>query len=137
MHLAAPLYSSKIKQRATVELSMNKTTSTGQPTRQGGSQINFFSLPCCFVIKKRILSVMGGMGVGGGGGCFPQGLLGPLIFKKTKNISFYLLKISVEVLETGHIQLVSYKRYLECTLVQWRLSIQPQCTLVAEVPFFL
>ena len=33
------------------------------------------------------------------------------------------------------LQMISYKRYLECTLVQWRLSIYPKCRQVAEVPF--
>ena len=45
-----------------------------------------------------------------------------------------------DVLQTVHvvskmkkviIQLISYKRYLVCTLVQWRLSIYSQCTQVA------
>ena len=35
------------------------------------------------------------------------------------------------------IQLISYKRYLECTLIQWILSIYPQCTQVAEGTFFM
>ena len=35
------------------------------------------------------------------------------------------------------IQLISYKRYLEFTLVQWRLSIYPQCTQVAEGIFLM
>ena len=38
-----------------------------------------------------------------------------------------------------HIQLISYKRYLECTLVQWRLFIIPEGTgscgyLLNEIP---
>ena len=33
------------------------------------------------------------------------------------------------------VQLNSYKRYLKCTLIQWKLSIYNQCTQVAEVPF--
>ena len=35
------------------------------------------------------------------------------------------------------IQLISYIRYLECTLIQWRLSIYPYCTQVAEGTFFM
>ena len=35
------------------------------------------------------------------------------------------------------LQLISYKRYFEWTLVQWRLSIYPQCTQVAEGTFFM
>ena len=37
------------------------------------------------------------------------------------------------------LQLISYKRYLEYTLVQWRLStsINPLCTQVAEGTFFM
>ena len=35
------------------------------------------------------------------------------------------------------IQIISYKRYLKCTLVQWRLSIYPLCTQVAVGTFFM
>ena len=35
------------------------------------------------------------------------------------------------------LQLISYKRYLECTLVQWRLSIFPLRQQVAEGTFFM
>ena len=41
------------------------------------------------------------------------------------------------------VQLISYKRYLECTLIQWRLSIYPQvhyvCLLIVQwsLKFFL
>ena len=36
-----------------------------------------------------------------------------------------------------HIQLISNKRFLECTLIQSRLSIYPQCTQVAQGTFFM
>ena len=36
-----------------------------------------------------------------------------------------------------YIQLISYKRFLECTHIQWRLSIYPKCTQVAEGTFFM
>ena len=35
------------------------------------------------------------------------------------------------------IQLILYKRYMECTFIQWRLSIYHQCTQVAEGTFFM
>ena len=35
------------------------------------------------------------------------------------------------------IQLISYKRYFESTLVQWRLSIYPKCTQVVTDTFFM
>ena len=38
---------------------------------------------------------------------------------------------------TPKLQLISYKRYLECTLIQWRLSIYPWCTQVAAGTFFM
>ena len=34
-----------------------------------------------------------------------------------------------------YIQMISYKKYLECTLFQCRLYIYPKCTQVAKVPF--
>ena len=39
------------------------------------------------------------------------------------------------LLSAHHIQIISHKRYLECTLVQLRLSIYAWSTQVAEVPF--
>ena len=35
------------------------------------------------------------------------------------------------------LQMNSYKRYFEFTLVQWRLSIYPLCTQIAEGTFFM
>ena len=36
-----------------------------------------------------------------------------------------------------NVQVISYKRFLECTLIQWRLSIYPYCTQVADGTFFM
>ena len=50
--------------------------------------------------------------------------------------NFVLAKLSKQDSSlTNDIQMISYKRYFECTLVQWRLSIYPYFTQVAEVPF--
>ena len=46
-------------------------------------------------------------------------------------------KLEEKVNRPTIIQLISYKRFLECTLIQWRLSIYPQCTQVAEGTFFM
>ena len=46
-------------------------------------------------------------------------------------------KIITTTFECIKVQLISYKRYLECTNVQWRLSIYPKCTQVAESTFLM
>ena len=44
---------------------------------------------------------------------------------------------SVGIYETGYtkIQLIAYKRFLECTLIQWRLSNYPLSTQETEGTF--
>ena len=58
----------------------------------------------------------------------------PLIIRK------YLWFRRTYSVRKGHnkinVQLISYKWYMKCTLVQWRLSIYPQCTQVAEGTIF-
>ena len=56
------------------------------------------------------------------------------------NLFYFLCFFSTCVFQTiliFQIQLISYKRFLECTLIQWRLSIYPYCTQVAEATFFM
>ena len=84
----------------------------------------------------------------------PFFLLFPLIALQIKShhslpnapILFFLLHIPFFILYmvivTIHnmkilIQLISYKRYFECTHVPWRLSFYPQCTQIAEGTFFM
>ena len=61
---------------------------------------------------------------------YKETLNGVLIVKfKVKNCSFKST-LSFETpfkkcLLMQYVQLISYKRYLECTLIQWRLSMYP------------
>ena len=41
------------------------------------------------------------------------------------------------IMSTRLLQLISYKRFLECTLIKWRLSIYPLCTQVPDGTFFM
>ena len=56
-----------------------------------------------------------------------------LKFKRIWSFYFNIIRnYSKEIL---HLQLISYKRYLECTLVQWWLSIYPWGHRQLGVPF--
>ena len=66
--------------------------------------------------------------------------------QKKKKEEKHLICIAINCVSRNHtkfcnyvnIQLISYKWFLECTLIQWRLYgyIYPQCTQVAEGTFF-
>ena len=69
-----------------------------------------------------------------------------VLYAKEKKEEKHLICIAINCVSRNHtkfcnyanIQLISYKWFLECTLIQWRLYgyIYPQCTQVAEGTFF-